>query len=619
MPRRRVLVAAFAGFAVLGLAVAPWTVNTGRLSAAVAKQLRTAYGLGFAVKGRTTIALLPTPRLKFENVVLANRDGATLVESGQLRGELRLLPMLIGRFEMTELSLNEARIQVDVDANGESPWDRLLAYQRDRIGAREGGRQVRRLIVTNSKLALSDRRRSFQTELADMNFVGNWPAIDAPVELTGSARWRDEPVQITLSGLRPATLLAGMKSRFDLDASSAMGRVAVQMELSLADGPQGVGRANLTTRSLRDLVQWGGVELPFATLIQSASLAGDFTLDRNVVSWPALALTLGSDRLDGALSARFDGERIGLTGTLAADRLTLPDPSSTFGPMLTPAGLWSGEALRLSELSGADLDLRLSASSARIGALRLDDLAANVLVKSGRIELSIGRATVNRGQVKGRVIAAPATQGQDLKLQGSFDRLDLSAFLADLGQTRWISGLAQGHVVLDATGESLAELARQVQGRAVVTVRQGELWGVALNDALRKAERRPLSTTLEWRGGRTPFDQAQIVANLHAGVGDIVEGHVMSPPTRTALQGRILVADRSLAVKALVEAASAASGFAPGASLAFEISGPWNDVTFAPDVPSLIQRSRAARQLFGPEPRGEEPDEPRPATKPASD
>src|SRR4051812_38585757 len=177
MPRRRVLVAAFACLAALGLAVAPWTVSTGRLSAAVAKQLRTAYGLGFAVKGRTTIALLPMPRLKFENVALSSGAGATLVEAGQLRGELRLLPMLIGQIEISELSLNEARIRLEVDQNGDSPWDRVFAYHRERVTAGGGSRHIRRLIVTNATLTVFDQRRSFRTELSDMNLVANWPAI----------------------------------------------------------------------------------------------------------------------------------------------------------------------------------------------------------------------------------------------------------------------------------------------------------------------------------------------------------------------------------------------------------------------------------------------------------
>ena len=37
----------------------------------------------------------------------------------------------------------------------------------------------------------------------------------------------------------------------------------------------------------------------------------------------------------------------------------------------------------------------------------------------------------------------------------------------------------------------------------------GEIIGIALGDALRRVEKRPLLASLNWKGGRTPFDQAQ--------------------------------------------------------------------------------------------------------------
>jgi AsmA protein len=618
MPRRRLLILTLTCSLALALAVAPWTVTSGTVGAAIARQIRAVYGLDFLVRGRTTIALLPAPRLKFENVALSSGIGPSLIESAQLRGELRLLPMLIGRFELAEVSLNEARIRLDIDADGHSRWDQVLAHQRDRIAGRRNARQVRRLVITNSTLALSDGRRSLATELTEVSLVGNWPAVEGPLDLIASTRWRGEPVQISLSGLRPAALLAGAKNRVEVEATSALVHLALTLEPSFGEALSATGRANLTTRSVRDLVRWSGVDLPFASLVQNAGLAGDFTLERGTVSWPAVQLTIGSDRLDGALSARLDGWRIALAGTLAADRLNLTEVPSPPGAIRTPAGSSSGETLKLSALSGADLDLRLSASNARIGGLRVDDLAANVLLKGGRLEVSIGRATVNRGLVKGRAIVAQTGEAHDVKLQASFEQLDLSGLSVDLGQSRWISGLAQGQVVLDSIGETPADLIRQMQGRAGITVRQGELWGIALNEAVRRAERRPLSTMLDWKGGRTSFEQVQIVANMHGGVGEIVEGHVMAPPTRAALQGRVFLADRALAMKALVEPADTASGISPGAAVAFDISGPWTDISVVPDVPGLIQRSRAARPLLAPEPRGEEPDEPRTAAKPNS-
>ena len=113
MSRRTILGIALACLAALTLAIAPWTVNTGRLTAAVARQLRSVYGLDLAVKGRTTIALLPVPRMKFENVALAVPGSPPLVAAEQLRSEFRIWPLLIGRIELAEVALSGAQLRVE--------------------------------------------------------------------------------------------------------------------------------------------------------------------------------------------------------------------------------------------------------------------------------------------------------------------------------------------------------------------------------------------------------------------------------------------------------------------------------------------------------------------------
>jgi AsmA protein len=414
---------------------------------------------------------------------------------------------------------------------------------------------------------------------------------------------------MSLAGLQPAALAGGGKDRFAVEASTAATRLSVDAEASLADGLKAAGRATFATKSLRDVLHWTGVRIPFGGLVQDAALSGEFTLDGGAVSFPAMQLTLGSDKLDGALSGRLDGERLSLTGTLAADRLNLADAPAPFGPLQAAGGHWSYDPLDLREAAGADLDLRVSAAAARLGPLRLDDLAANLMVRRGRVEVSLGRATLNRGTVKGRLALVAGEAAHEVKLQGSFDRLDIGALLADLGQTRWISGTAQGQVAIETSGESAADLTRRANGRVGITVRQGDLWGVAFAEALRRSERRPLSAPLEWRGGRTPFEQAQAVLNVHGGIGDVVDGQLLGAATRAGLQGLVSLPDRSLALKATVEglpAPSASPSPNPAPSLVFDIYGPWGDVAIVPDARTLIQRSGAARQLLGAEPRGEE-------------
>src|SRR5215212_933357 len=99
MQRRAAFVLLPLGALALVAAAAPWTLSSDSLRSVVAGQLKAAYGLDFSVKGRTVIAFLPIPRVKFEDMTLATADGKVIARGGLLRAELRLLPLLLARME----------------------------------------------------------------------------------------------------------------------------------------------------------------------------------------------------------------------------------------------------------------------------------------------------------------------------------------------------------------------------------------------------------------------------------------------------------------------------------------------------------------------------------------
>jgi len=537
------------------------------------------------------------PRLKFEDVTLTAADGTQVVRGGWLRGELRILPIIAGRLELSQLVLSDGRIDVEADAAGKTPWDAAVASLRSRIQAGESQGHVKTLAISGAYLVFRDRKTGSEEILHDIQLVAYWPNAESTLDVTGSARWRGETVQFNLAGLRPSALVAGRSSRLVAQLNAPLARVSLSGDANLAGAPQMIGRATFETRSLRDFSRWSGVDLPLGNFIQAFSLDGDFSTDRRTASWPAVRLNLGADRLDGAITVRLEGERPTITGTLAADRLDLTTFFAPLGQARSASGLWSSDAIELGQ-PGGDLDLRLSATTVRIGAARMDDLAANLLVKPGRIEWSVGRASLNRGIIKGRTILASAGEGLELKAQGSYERLDLASLLGDLGVTRWVGGSAQGQFNLDGIGDTAADIVRRLHGRANITIRQGELIGVGLNDTLRRIERRPLSAPLDWRGGRTPFDQIYLNIALTDGTAEITDGSISATNLRGTVHGRASLVDRLLAVKLNVEGAPG-SAPQPAPSIAFDVNGPWDDVTITPDARALIQRSGAAQQLLG--------------------
>jgi AsmA protein len=186
-----------------------------------------------------------------------------------------------------------------------------------------------------------------------------------------------------------------------------------------------------------------------------------------------------------------------------------------------------------------------------------------------------------------------------MRAQATFDQVDMASFLNLIGQPRWIMGRAQGQVQLEGTGETAAELVRQSHGKTSLTVKNGELIGIGLNDVLKRIEKRPLATSLDWRGGRTAFDVAHVSLNIGSGIGEITEGRLSAPTLQTTLQGHVSLVDRALDIKALVDPTTPSTALSP--MIVFDVSGAWDAVRISPDAKSLIQRSGAAKPLFGPE------------------
>jgi AsmA protein len=191
-----------------------------------------------------------------------------------------------------------------------------------------------------------------------------------------------------------------------------------------------------------------------------------------------------------------------------------------------------------------------------------------------------------------------AEGGTEVRTQGAFDKVDMGSFLTATGQGRWIQGPGQGQFQIEGVGRTPAEVVRHATGHANVTIKDGELIGIGLNDAVRRVEKRPLATSLNWKGGRTPFDMAQIQLNVVDGVAGIADSRLTAPGLMTSLRGKIFLLDRALDLKADVSSATISPN--PSPAIVFDLTGRWQDVIITPDARSLIQRSGAAKPLFGP-------------------
>ena len=123
MKRLGMPIAALLGLALIGLIAMSWFLNRDTLRHAVEAQIRAVTGLDLVVNGTIDVSVFPGSYVSFHDVGLkggGTADPALAVDV--LTANLRLLPLLLQRFEIADVMMLRPHIQVVRDANGDSNW-----------------------------------------------------------------------------------------------------------------------------------------------------------------------------------------------------------------------------------------------------------------------------------------------------------------------------------------------------------------------------------------------------------------------------------------------------------------------------------------------------------------
>src|SRR5579871_1711662 len=121
-------IAAFLGAALVVMIASSWLLNREALRQAVEAQIRAVTGLDLVVKGATDISVFPGSYVSFHDVGLKG-GGATdpALTVDVLTANLRLLPLLLQRFEIADVMMLRPRIRVVRDINGDSNWTPFIS------------------------------------------------------------------------------------------------------------------------------------------------------------------------------------------------------------------------------------------------------------------------------------------------------------------------------------------------------------------------------------------------------------------------------------------------------------------------------------------------------------
>jgi AsmA protein len=514
-----------------------------------------------------------------------------------LTANLRLLPLLLRRFEIADVMMLRPHIRVVRDGNSESNWTPFVeTIARAMKPGAENQVSFSEIRIQDGVLSYEDATNHVAELLGDIDLSLAWPSISRSFAATGQFDWRGERVDGSISASDFIAVLSGDRSGLKARLVSAPLKLAFDGSLANRTSTMMEGTVTIDSVSLRNALRWMGQAPP------AGGGFGRFALKaRASVVGASVALTNVNVELDGNVAEGVmtfaNNGRQTLQATLAAGALDFTPYISTFRLLASGARDWNRQLFDLTSLSTTDLDMRLSAAKVTVGSTRLGRTAFGANLRGGALALSVAEAQMYGGIAKGTFGIARSDAVADVKAQFQFTDVDLQACASELFGISKLTGRGNLNVSLVASGASPFGLVTSLDGTATLTGRDGAIAGFNVEQLLKRLERRPLSGGGNFRSGSTPYDTLNVAVKFNDGIATAEDIRVEGPAARLTLTGTASVPAREYDLKGVASLVSAPNA-APGFDLPFVVQGPWDDPLVFPDPESLIRRSPGAAPLL---------------------
>ncbi len=502
------LAALVAILACIGLAAAPTLFKGATLRSDLAEQVRSTTGLTLIADGSVRFRLFPQPHVEMTDLHLADGSGRLAVEAQSLQGNVRFLPLLVGRLEIGSAVLDHPRLRIDLDA-GAVPADSAIgrALHAAQPGPTPGNQRLGTVTLVNGTAILKSKTQPRDILLDAVNVTLDWRNLDAPATLTGAVTFAGVDADVAAWVAQPSSLLRGETSAITLRVHSDLLDLSTTGEFASSPSAKYRGRVTASAPSLPKALLLAGIggtwPAPFADL----ALTSDAAISGGTLDLLNLRLRLDDNSFEGTLAYQSSGTAPTLSGTLATEQLSLAPFAGSAPPLLDAERQWSRDKVRADLRDDLHLDLRVSATHMRLAPYLVDDAALSVMTRGGRTDVALVEGKTYGGALKGHASIGLSPDGFSVRAVGTLTDADASALSWDLFGRQLAAGSLSLSANLEGAGDSADAMVRSLRGWVKGKAKDGELSGTNIGLALQdQASGRGEDVAAALRKGRTPFE-----------------------------------------------------------------------------------------------------------------
>lgn len=590
-------------------------------------QVREATGRDLTIAGDIGLSLFPNVQVELGDVAFSNVEGASRANMAtieSLRLDVPLLPLVSGELRVDEFVLVKPDIHLEVDEQGRPNWvfgDAPAAAPDARPATAPGapGRGAGRLDsvrlgdirIEGGRVTYVDRAAGTSETIDAIDLNLQLPDIDSRLQAQGSLTWNREPIRVDIGLARPRVMLEGGESAFELAVKAAPATFDFRGTLTMDDGPAVVGTIDLDVPSVRRLASWAGNPIEVeGDILGPFGVKGEVTAGGTAVALRQAEIRFDAIEAVGSFQADTGGAVPHLTGELAVDRLDLNPylggEAATSAPTDRPAARaepaadrgWSAEPIDMSGLNAANVDFDLTVGSMRVQEIEIGESMLRVRLNGGRLDAELTRLALYEGAGTGSL--AVDASGQVPTVASRFDLSGLAAeplLVAAAGFER-LEGTGALAFEVTTRGASQKAMVEALGGKGAFSFTDGAVKGINLAAMVRNVQSAFLDPGAR-EAQKTDFSELSGTFTIDKGVVTNRDTALMAPLLRLAGAGTVDMPARTLDYRIEPKAAATIEGQGgredvAGILVPVIVQGPWDDLSYRPDLAALIQQDPRA-------------------------
>jgi len=591
--------------AILAVLATPFLIPLNMYRGPLERAASAALSREVKINGSLHLTVYPEIGLSLSNVTIANLPGARDAEMmavDNLVVGARLMPLISGRLEVTELVLQKPVIHLEVTKSGNANWT---------FGTASGAPKPADAAALNrigfSHLNLKDGTVSYydadsgkSAAVTDVSLSLDMPDIARqtlarPLTLGGMLTYNGEKLKVD-----------GRLDNFGqlLSAKTTGARISIQSNVINAEFTGQLGAENISgalklgAHSVRSFAAWLGSPMPPGNGFGLLALEGTFTAREGVYSLSHTHLGFDSMNVNGDISLDTNPKVLTARGHLSIDRLDL-NPYLAPGTETDTVKAAKAKAANpdapfaLSGLKAVDADLTLAVGGMILPHLKLEQAVVKAKLEDGVLKADLSSLTAYGGKGKGTLTvdargSVPSFH-QTLEMEG----INAQPFLVALMDFNRITGKGAVSLDLSSKGDTSKAIVGNLNGKGDVRFNNGELAGADLVAVARLVQSVLTGEALGAAvggGTKTEFVKMGGSFTVDHGVMQTKDFQMVNPAVEMTGQGDVDFAAQTLEFHFEPKATKGIPGLkVVDIGVPFFVKGPWAKPSYGPDVRNLAK------------------------------